>query len=138
MSTPPLENSGEEALLFIIEYGVYPELIRALQQSRFTTVQIEHQMRRAISFLKQQKPAVVVAEFYHEPAFRDRVSNLESMLAHLQRKLPDTRIIVLYNREDEPYLQQVMGRFPVDATLPLPVTPEQLLDALDYSSVEST
>jgi DNA-binding NarL/FixJ family response regulator len=129
-------RDSDETLLFIIEYGVYPELIRALQQSRFT-VQIEHQMRKAISFLKKQKPAVVVAEFYHEPAFRDRVSNLESMLAHLQRKLPETRIIVLYNREDEPFLQQVMGRFPVDVTLPLPVTPEELLNTL-YSSVEST
>ncbi len=116
-------------LLFIIEYGVYPALIRALQQTRYS-VQVEHQMRKAISFLKKQRPAVVVAEFYHEPTFRDRVSNLESMLAHLQRKLPDTRVIVLYNREDKSFLEQVKGRFPINQTLELPVTPEQLLEVI--------
>ncbi len=123
-------NPNCDSLLFIIEYGVYPELIRALQQSHFTTVQVEHQMRKAISFLKKREPAVVVAEFYHEPAFRDRVSNLESMLAHLQRKLPETRTVVLYNCEDEPFLKQVKERFPIDVTLPLPVTAEQLIEAV--------
>lgn len=121
---------SEASLLFIIEYGIYPELIRALQQSSYS-VQVEHQMRKAISFLKKRRPAVVVAEFYHDPVFRDRVSNLESMLAHLQRKLPDSRLIVLYNREDRPFLEQVMGRFPIDHTLELPVSPEQLLEVVD-------
>lgn len=118
-----------QSLLFIIEYGVYPELIRALQGTTYT-VQVEHQMRKAISFLKKRQPSVVVAEFYHEPAFRDRVSNLESMLAHLQRKLPDSQVIVLYSREDKPFLDQVMGRFPIDQTLELPVNPEQLLETI--------
>jgi hypothetical protein len=116
-------------LLFIIEYGVYPDLVRALQGSRYS-VTVEHQMRRAISFLKKERPMQVVAEFYHDPTFRDRVSNLESMLAHIQRKLPDTQVTVLYNPQDESYLQQVMGRFPVNNILPMPVTPEQLLEAL--------
>ena len=125
-----MKNTEQSPLLFIIEYGVYPELIRALQGSGFT-LQIEHLMRKAISFLKKAKPSIVVAEFYHEPAFRDRVSNLESMLAHVQRKLPDTRVVVLYNPEDEPFLKQVMGRFPVDVTLPTPVSPEQLLTEIN-------
>jgi len=51
-------------------------------------------------------------------------------LAHIQRKLPDTQVTVLYNPQDESYLQQVMGRFPVNNILPMPVTPEQLLEAL--------
>lgn len=119
----------EKPLLFIIEYGVYPELIRALQTSQYR-VTVEHQMRRAISFLKKERPTRVVAEFYHEPAFRDRVSNLESMLAHVQRKLPETQVTVLYNPDDAPYLKQLTERFPVYATLPMPVTPEQLLEQL--------
>ncbi|MBT3196428.1 MAG: hypothetical protein HN842_09995 [Gammaproteobacteria bacterium] len=118
--------NGEEELLFIIEYGVYPELIRALQTTTYR-IKVEHQMRRAISFLKKKTASVVVAEFYHEPAFRDRVSNLESMLAHIQRKLPDTQVVVLYRPEDTPHLQQLMGRFPLNHTLPTPVQPAQLL-----------
>ena len=118
--------SGSDSLLFIIEYGVYPELIRALQEGPYE-VKVEHQMRKAISFLKRERPKRVVAEFYHEPAFRDRVSNLESMLAHIQRKLPEAEVTVIYNVEDEPFLKQVMGRFPVAHTLPMPVSPEQLL-----------
>ncbi len=118
--------SENRELLFVIEYGVYPELIRALQGTEYT-VTVEHQMRKAISFLKKKAPSTVVAEFFHEPAFRDRVSNLESMLAHIQRKLPETRVIVIYNPGDEPFLKQVMGRFPVDETLANPVSPEQLV-----------
>ena len=122
-------SSSAHQLLFVIEYGVYPELIRGLQESHYQ-IQIEHQMRKAISFLKKKSPSVVVAEFYHEPAFRDRVSNLESMLAHIQRKLPDTQVIVLYNPEDKYYLDQVMGRFPVVTILAMPVTPAQLLSVV--------
>lgn len=124
--------SENRDLLFVIEYGVYPELIRALQRTEYT-VTVEHQMRKAISFLKKKAPSTVVAEFFHEPAFRDRVSNLESMLAHMQRKLPDTRVIVIYSPEDEPYLKQVMGRFPVDDTLAMPVSAEVLLNTLSQS-----
>ncbi len=132
-----INGLSNNKLLFIIEYGVYPELIRALQSTRYQ-VTVEHQMRKAISFLKKQAPAVVVAEFYHEPAFRDRVSNLESMLAHLQRKLPDSRVVVIYNDVDEGFLRQLEGRFSVDATLLNPVAPERLLEVVDQLSVEST
>ncbi len=120
---------GEGDLLFVFEYGVYPELIRALQGTGYA-VKVEHLMRKAISFLKKREPSIVVAEFYHDPAFRDRVSNLESMLAHIQRKLPQTRVVVLYDPADEPFLQQLMGRFPVEQTIPHPVDPEQLIEAV--------
>ncbi len=119
-------SDGDNSLLFIIEYGVYPELIRALRQG-VAEVKVEHQMRRSLSFLKRNRPRVVIAEFYHEPAFRDRVSNLESMLAHLQRNLPEVITIVLYNPEDERYLQQLLERFPVNHLLPTPVVPGELL-----------
>ncbi len=131
-------GKNEQKVLFVIEYGVYPELIRELQ-SASVDLRVEHQMRKAISWLKRNRPNVVIAEFFHEPAFRDRVSNLESMLAHLQRKLPSTGKIVIYNREDEAYLQQVMERFPVDRVMTNPVAPEALLQAVtQLSSEEST
>ncbi len=120
---------GEGDLLFVFEYGVYPELIRALQGTAYE-VKVEHLMRKAISFLKKRAPSIVVAEFYHDPAFRDRVSNLESMLAHLQRKLPQSRVVIIYDPADEPFLQQLMARFPVDQTIPHPVDPEMLVEAV--------
>jgi hypothetical protein len=109
-----------------MEYGVYPELIHGLRNAGHQ-LQVEHIMRRAISYLKKSKPELVIAEFYHEPAFRDRVSNLESMLAHIQRKLPDTRTVVIFDPKDELYLAQVIERFPVTEKIPHPVSIEQLL-----------
>ncbi len=123
----------EKRLLFIIEYGVYPELIHALQADGWT-VTVENIMRKAISHMKKEKPPIVIAEFFHEPMFRDRVSNLESMLAHLQRNLPEAKIIILYAEEEAEYLKLVTDRFDVDQTLSQSIAPLQLIKEVNRVS----
>ncbi len=122
--------SGAKKLLFINEYGIYPELIRALQQQTDYEVTVEHLMRKAISFIKKKRPAVVVAEFVHEPQFRDRVSNLESMLAQVEGSGGATRTVVFYDPDRQVYLDKVREVFRIDAVLPKPVAPEALLRAV--------
>lgn len=121
-------NKTSEELLFIIEYGVYPELIHGLRDADYQ-VTVEHLMRKAINHLKKRSPPLVVAEFFHDPAFRDRVSNLESMLAHIQRKQPDTKVVVIYDLRDKAFLDQLTERFSVNRTIPFPVSIDQLLEA---------
>ncbi len=123
--------SARKKLLFINEYGIYPELIQALQQETDFEVTVEHLMRKAISFIKKNAPAVVVAEFVHEPQFRDRVSNLESMLAQVEGRNKGTRTVVLYDPDRQEYLDKVRAVFHIDAVLPKPVEPAVLLATIE-------
>lgn len=122
-------------LLFINEYGIYPELVKRLQETQYV-VTVEHLMRNAIKFIKKQNPSVVVAEFYHEPQFRDRVSNLESMLAQVEAQAVEMHTIILYERKHREYVDKLLGVFSVDAILEQPVTPETLVDSIEALSVD--
>ena len=117
-------------LLFINEYGIYPELVKRLQETQYS-VTVEHLMRNAIKFIKKQNPSVVVAEFYHEPQFRDRVSNLESMLAQIEGRHAETRTLVFYDPKHQKYLDKLLAVFSVDAVLMQPITPQILVEAID-------
>ncbi len=120
----------KKRILFINEYGIYPELIRGLQAAGHD-VTVEHLMRKAISFIKKKHPDVVVAEFAHEGAFRDRVSNLESMLAQIQGGKDQVRTVVMYEPDRQGYLDKVKTMFDMDVVLMQPVTVEALLEAVE-------
>lgn len=81
---------------------------------------VEFTVRRAIAWLRKNRPAVVVADFYFQPDFRDRVSNLESLLATVQ-SMADTRVLVYYDPTHQAALDKVGLRFHIDAALPLPL-----------------
>ena len=123
MSTLP-----SKILLSIVELGGYPNFAPLYAELGYTTV-LENRMRKAIGFLKRQQPAVIVTEFNFQSDFRDRTSSLESLLAVVQR-MPDTRVVVLYDREYEPQFDKLRARLPVHAALAFPVTEEQLRDFL--------
>jgi DNA-binding NarL/FixJ family response regulator len=91
-----------------------------LYQELGFSVVTEWSERKAISLLRKQPPAVIVADFYHQSDFRDRLSNLESLLATAQRA-PQTRILVFYETGHQAVLDTVRARLRIDAALPLPV-----------------
>lgn len=100
-----------------------------LYQSIGYHVVTEYSERRAISLIKKAPPDVIVADFFHQPDFRDRLSNLESLLATAQRT-PATRILVFYEPAHENVLDQVRQRLRIDAALPLPVQETELSTTL--------
>ncbi len=118
------------AILFINEYGIYPELITALREAGYPLT-VEHLMRNAIKHIRKHKPAIVVAEFAHESHFRDRVSNLESMLAQVERGGMVTRTVVFYEPDKQPYLDRVKAMFTIDRCLRLPLDGEALVAAIE-------
>ena len=120
-------------LLFVNEYGLYPELVKALQGSGYA-VTVEHLMRKAIKFIQRQNPEIVVAEFWHDSQFRDRVSNLESMLAQIEGKHAQTRTIVICDPRWQPYLDEMLVVYHVDAVLMQPVSPAALLAEVERLS----
>ncbi len=116
-------------LLSIIELGGYPNFT-PLYESLGYRVATETRMRKAIGFLKQHTPDVIVAEFNFQSDFRDRSSSLESLLAVVQR-LPDTRVIVFYEQEFAPQFAKLRARLPVHFGLAFPVEEAQLRSVLD-------
>jgi hypothetical protein len=115
MSQPP-------RLLAIVELGGYPNFAPLYRQMGFSAELVSSQ-RRAQAYLKQTVPDVVIAEFNYQSDFRDRTSNLESLMARLQ-KYPQTQVIVFFQPEHADKLPRLTSRFPVFAALPLPVDTE--------------
>lgn len=115
-------------LLAIIEMGGYPNFM-PLYQSMGFTVEVVNSMRKARAALKKETPDVVVAEYNFQSQFRDRTSNLETLMAVLQ-KHGDARVIAFYEKETRHKLDQLTERFPLHATLTYPVQEEALREAL--------
>ena len=110
---------SQKTLLAIIELGGYPDF-RPLYESLGYEVVVLTQMRKALRYLKQNKPDVIVAEFNFQSDFRDRSSNLESMLAMLQ-KTPATMVIVFYDKEFQPAFERLQNRFNLPYAMPFPI-----------------
>lgn len=106
-------------LLIVTELGGYPDFSDIYRQAGFNPHQV-HTVRKAIRELKKMQPAVVVAEFNYQSDFRDRTSSLESLMAVLQ-KMPETKIIIFFEKEFEHQLQRLTERFPASITLPFPI-----------------
>ncbi len=90
-------------------------------------------MRKAISALKKQVPAIVVAEFmygYGNNYAGVNVSNLDVFLYSLQKYSRNTRIIVMVERRELQYVDKLAALFPLHAVLPVPVSEQALGQAL--------
>lgn len=111
-------------LLAIIELGGYPNLLPLYQRLGFT-VDLVNSQRKARSYLKKTIPDVIVAEYIFQSDFRDRTSNLETLMAVLQ-KHPQVKVIVFYLPEQAEKLAILEARFPLFAKIPFPVTVESV------------
>ena len=111
-------------LLAIIELGGYPNLLPLYQRLGFD-VDVVNSQRKARSYLKKTIPDVIVAEYIFQSDFRDRTSNLETLMAVLQRH-PQVKVVVFYLPEQAEKLAILEGRFALFAKVPLPVTAESV------------
>ena len=116
------------SLLAIVEMGGYPNFI-PLYKSMGFSVEVVNSMRKARSALKKQAPDVIVAEYNFQSQFRDRTSNLETLMAVLQ-KHGGVKVIAFYEKETQHKLDQLTERFPLHATLTYPVQESELRSAL--------
>ncbi len=126
-------------LLAIIELGGYPNLMPLYQKLGFI-VEVVNSQRKARGLLKKSLPDVIVAEYIFQSDFRDRTSNLETLMAVLQRH-PEVRVIVFYLPEQAEKLAILEARFPLFAKIAFPITAEKLepvlLEARDGPDVRS-
>jgi len=121
-------NSPSKKLLAVVEFLEHAKLSSRYQQLGYS-VSTECQVRKAIAALRKAQPDVIVADFYSQPDFRDRVSNLESLLAAAQA-MPQTKILVLYEPPNQSALDRVRSRLRIDAALTMPVKEAELLAVL--------
>ena len=98
---------------------------KKLYQEIGYTVTAEWSERKAISLVRKSPPAVIVADFYHQSDFRDRLSNLESLLAAVQ-SAPNTRVLVFYEPAHQAVLDRVSARLRIDAAFVMPVQEDKL------------
>ena len=113
------------AVIEFIEHAQYPAIYTALGYD----VTTEWQVRKAVSLVRKMKPDVIVADFYFQSDFRDRLSNLESLLAATQL-LADFRVLVFYEPQNEHALERVRERMRIDVAIPMPATDDAINSVL--------
>lgn len=111
---------SKPATLLMVNAFIGTAGYKKLYQELGYTVVTEWSERKAISQMRRSPPDVIVADFYHQTDFRDRLSNLESLLAAVQ-STPSTRILVFYETAHQAVLEKVRARLRIDAALTLPV-----------------
>ena len=121
-------------LLSIVELGGYPNFA-PLYQSRGFTVERADSMRKAVKLLKTLQPNVIVAEFNYQTDFRDRSSNLETLMATVS-KLPNTRVIVFFEKEQQQKLERLLALFNIYDTLSFPIDEQALSSSLDRALLD--
>jgi len=121
-------SSAGPTLLSVVELGGYPDFASLYKKHGFDVV-VASSVRRALAVFKKQSPGVVVAEFNFQSDFRDRTSSLESLLAVTQR-MPDTKVIIFYEREYRHQLERLTDRFAIFDTLAFPIQEAELEECL--------
>ncbi len=115
-------------LLAIMELGGYPNFT-GLYRRLGLEIELVSSQRKAQAALKRQLPDLIVAEYNFQSDFRDRTSNLETLMARLQRH-PEVRVIAIYHPDHRHKLDSLLERFSLFATLPLPVSEAAMEAAL--------
>jgi len=116
-------------LLLMVNAFIGTASFKSIYQQLGYEVVTEWSERKAISLVRKTPPAVVVADFYHQTDFRDRLSNLESLLATTQCS-PKTNVLVFYEPAHQAILDKVRQRLQIDVALALPVEEEALRTVL--------
>ena len=116
-------------LISIIEIGGYPDFSPLYKEMGYETISVKS-VRKALSNMKKQSPAVLVAEFNFQSDFRDRTSSLESILATIQGQHPQCKAIILYEKEYEHAFERLRAQYRIDAALRFPVTSDHMQAAL--------
>jgi DNA-binding NarL/FixJ family response regulator len=113
------------SVIEFIEHAQFPTLYKSLGFE----VTAEWQVRKAVSLVRKLKPDVIVADFYFQSNFRDRLSNLESLLAATQL-LKDFRVLVFYEPQNIHALERVRERMRIDAALSMPASEQAIKSVL--------
>ena len=97
-------------------YGNFDPLFSELgyQVTTFTSA------RKMVAHIRRHPPAAIVGEFNYLPEFRDRLSQMESIIAAVAHHNA-VRVVLFYYDYDSDKLQILQQRFSAIKALPRPV-----------------
>ncbi len=127
---------AKSLILSVVESPSHPNFSALYRRLGFEEIKLNSQ-RKAIGQLKKSEPAFLVAEFnygYANNYAGVNISNLDTLLASLRRYSPATRVIVLVEKAEQQYVEKLAALFTLYRTLVLPVTPEQMTQALEINA----
>ncbi|MGF1643476.1 MAG: hypothetical protein ACFCUJ_07510 [Thiotrichales bacterium] len=118
-------------LFSLIESPTHPNFAPIYR--RLGLIETRHEAARKLhQALKQTRPDYLVGEFiygYGNNYAGVNVCNLDVTLHALQRFSPQTRVIVLVDKEEAPFVSRLTALFPIHAVLVKPVA-ESALEAV--------
>ena len=123
---------NQPVIFSIIESPIHPNFTALYQQLDFQNVQLSS-MRKALAQIKKQKPDFIVAEFFYGYGSNYagvNISNLDVMLCSLQKYAPEAKVIVLVEKSERKYVDNLLERFPIHAVLQYPVSPKMMSEYL--------
>jgi hypothetical protein len=115
-------------LLNIVEIGGYPDFSNSYKALGINAKRV-NSMRKGLKLIKKEMPDVIVAEFNFQTDFRDRSSNLESLMAVLQPH-SHVKIVVFYESKHDAVFNQFSMRFDNIFSLVFPIKKEKLIALL--------
>jgi hypothetical protein len=127
--------SIQPVIMSIIELGGYPDFSNLYQSLGFQVV-IMPSMRKAIKYIKNNRVDIIVAEFNFQSDFRDRSSQLETLMAGIAQ-VPDVQVIVFYDLEQAHQLRKVTDHFDFFQTLAYPVDEKMLLQTISAAKAKA-
>lgn len=122
-------QSQKPVLISILELGGYPDFSKLYESLGFDVFTLPS-MRKATQFIKKHRVHTIVAEFNFQSDFRDRSSQVETLMASLAQK-PDVEVIIFYDKEQHHQFQQVADRFNFKAVLCYPIEAEDIRTVLE-------
>ena len=124
----PANNSKKPVLISILELGGYPDFSRLYQSLGYEVYMLDS-MRKAIKFIKKNEINVIVAEFNFQSDFRDRTSQVESLMASLAQK-NEVKVVIFYDKDQAHQFKRVADRFNFMAALTYPVNEDDIKGVL--------
>ena len=123
---------SQKVLFSIIESPLHPNFVDLYQHLGIENVQF-NSMRKAISHLKKQQPDFVVADFlygYGNNYAGVNVCNLDVFLHSLQKYAPESKIIVMVEKEELKHVSKLANLFNLHAVLKYPVSTQAMTEML--------
>ena len=120
------------AVLSIIESALHPDCSRLYRELGYDETRVTS-MRKALALVKKQHFDIVVGEFiyrYGTDYAGCTASNLDVLLASLQKYAPDTKVIAVVEKSEMQYVSKLTDQFPLHAALQYPVSDDAMREVL--------
>jgi DNA-binding NtrC family response regulator len=118
-------------ILFAIEFGGFALPLDLLRRNGHQ-VELAKNMRKAIALMNKMQPDLLAAEFNYTSQFRDRDSNLDTILAQIESHSPETMVIAFVEEEQKTHFERLKKRFPqIKGQLYFPFNNDDLLSLVD-------